>query len=167
MDNVFLRTMQKNEVELCAELIRQGFGTVAKDFGLTRDNCPTNGAFMTVERMKADINKGNQMYVLCDADKIMGFMELEKVDDERIELRKLTVLSEYRHYGYGTKMLNFAKSQAKALGARQLTIGIIEENTVLKEWYIKNGFIHTGTHVFQHLPFTVGFLYFDTNNLDK
>ena len=39
-----------------------------------------------------------------------------------------------------------------------ITIGILEENKVLKEWYIKNGFVCNGTRKFEHLPFTVGFM---------
>ena len=166
MDNVFIRTMQENEVEQCAEVIRQGFGTVARDFGLTPENCPTNGAFIKIERLEEDIKKGKSMYVLCDSSSIIGFMELEKIDENRVELQKITVLSEYRHFGYGTKLLDFAKNQAKAWNARYLTIGIIEENTVLKEWYIKNGFVHKGTQVFQHLPFTVGYLCLDTKSVE-
>ena len=36
--------------------------------------------------------------------------------------------------------------------------GIIEESEVLKNWYIANGFVHTGTKKFDHLPFTSGYL---------
>ena len=36
--------------------------------------------------------------------------------------------------------------------------GIIEESVVLKNWYIANGFVHTGTKKFDHLPFTCGYL---------
>ena len=39
-----------------------------------------------------------------------------------------------------------------------IKIGIIEESTVLKNWYISNGFVHTGTKKFDHLPFTSGYL---------
>ena len=34
----------------------------------------------------------------------------------------------------------------------------IEESTVLKNWYITNGFEHVGTKKFDHLPFTSGYL---------
>lgn len=44
------------------------------------------------------------------------------------------------------------------LHAKKLGIAIIEENTVLKDWYILNGFTPTGSKKFEHLPFTVGFL---------
>ena len=32
-------------------VIRRGFGTVAAEFGLTVDNCPTNRAFLQVNRL--------------------------------------------------------------------------------------------------------------------
>ena len=47
---------------------------------------------------------------------------------------------------------------AAANGAARIHIGIIEENERLKRWYLANGFVHMGTRVFSHLPFTVGFL---------
>jgi hypothetical protein len=57
--------------------------------------------------------------------------------------------------------LDLAKKKVKELGGSYITIGIIEENTTLKEWHIKNGFVHNGTHVFNHLPFTVGYLHYE------
>jgi len=44
------------------------------------------------------------------------------------------------------------------MGGHAVTVGIIEENAVLKSWYRQNGFVSAGTAVFPHLPFTVGFL---------
>ena len=71
---------------------------------------------------------------------------------------KLAVLPQYRHNGYGKKLIAFAKEKAKEMGAAKITIGIIEENARLKNWYASNGFIHTGTREFSHLPFIVGFM---------
>jgi hypothetical protein len=53
MDRTIIRLMQDDEVEQCVDVIRQGFGTVASDFGLTVENCPSNGAFMNAERLEA------------------------------------------------------------------------------------------------------------------
>ena len=39
-----------------------------------------------------------------------------------------------------------------------MTIGIIEENNRLRDWYIRQGFSHIGTKVLPHLPFTVGLM---------
>lgn len=52
-------------------------------------------------------------------------------------------------------LLQYSKN---ILGANKIKIGIVEENTILKEWYEKIGFVHTGTKKFEHLPFNVGFM---------
>ena len=71
----------------------------------------------------------------------------------------LAVLPEYRHLGIGKELVDYAITYSKnILGANKIKIGIVEENTILKEWYEKIGFVHTGTKKFEHLPFTVGFM---------
>lgn len=163
MKNYKIVQIKEDELEQCAEVIRQGFGTVAKDFGLTTENCPTNGAFIKVERLVKDISRGNLMFGLIVDNSITGFMQLQQKSEILYELRKVTVLPKYRHFGYGKIMLDYAKKVVKEHGGTKITIGIIEENVELKEWYKENGFIHTGTTRFDHLPFTVGFMEMDIN----
>ncbi|MPN36714.1 hypothetical protein SDC9_184224 [bioreactor metagenome] len=55
-------------------------------------------------------------------------------------------------------LIDYAKEKVRAFGGQKITIGIIEENTRLMNWYTANGFVHTGTRKFNHLPFTVGFM---------
>jgi ribosomal protein S18 acetylase RimI-like enzyme len=153
-----IRLMKDEELEKCAEVIRQGFMTVALDFGLTKENCPTNGAFIQVERLRLEKEKGHIMYGVMDQEKIIGYMQLEKSTNELYFLQKLVVLPKYRHNGVGKKLLDFAKEQVASLGGKRISISIIEENTVLKNWYIAYGFAPTGTRKFEHLPFTVGFM---------
>ena len=153
-----IKLMREENLEECAKVIRQGFMTVAKDFGLTKDNCPTNGAFIEKERLIEEKVKGHIMYGMMDQDKIIGFMQLEKNTDDLFYLQKLVVLPEYRHMGLGTKILDYAKKQVREMGGERISIGIIEENTVLKNWYLAYGFRPTGTKKFEHLPFTVGFM---------
>ena len=62
-----------------------------------------------------------------------------------------------RNTGKADKKAQEKKAQEKR-DAEEITIGIIEENTVLKNWYADHGFVHTGTKKFPHLPFTVGFM---------
>ncbi|HWT76130.1 MAG TPA: GNAT family N-acetyltransferase [Mobilitalea sp.] len=153
-----IRSMWDDDLEECARVIREGFLTVAKDFGLTQENCPTNGAFIQKERLAAEKEKGHMMYGMMDGKKIIGYMQLEKNTKELYFLQKLVVLPEYRHKGLGKKLLNYAKELVKGLGGSRISISIIEENKVLKNWYIAYGFTPTGTRKFEHLPFTVGFM---------
>lgn len=160
-----IREVRDGELDICADVIRRGFGTVAKDFGLTIENVPTNGAFIKTERLAADREKGNQMFVLTENETIVGFMQLERADDEKYYLQKISVLPECRHRGYGKELLRTANEKVRAVGGRKIEIAIIEENEQLKKWYIKNGFTHTGTRKFDHLPFTVGFMELNIESL--
>ena len=153
-----IRRVTESELPLCLRVIHEAFGTVAEEFGLTPDNCPTNGAFMPLTRLLEDYQKGDAMFVCLEGGAIAGFMQLSRRGQAVYELEKLAVLPEYRHRGYGKALLGFAKQEAAANGAARIHIGIIEENERLKRWYLANGFVHMGTRVFSHLPFTVGFL---------
>lgn len=157
---MLIRALDIAELGQAADLIRNGFGTVAEAFGLTAENCPTNGAFIKADRLVSAYEKGILMFGAFLDGIMIGFISLDKKNETQIELEKITILPEFRHLGYGKTLLAYAKNTAAGLGANKITIGIIEENAVLKSWYIKNGFISTGTTSFEHLPFTVGFMEF-------
>jgi ribosomal protein S18 acetylase RimI-like enzyme len=70
-------------------------------------------------------------------------------------MEKLAVLPEYRHKGYGKRIMDFVSGFVKEQGGSKISIGIINENTILKNWYLEYGFKETETRVFSHLPFTV------------
>ena len=67
-------------------------------------------------------------------------------------------LTSYKHFW--SQVLKhhpyFTKEKSKELGAEILFVDFIEEHTELKNWYIKNDFVHKGTEKYEHLPFTVG-----------
>ena len=153
-----LEIISEDKLAECLEVIHASFKTVADEFGLTRENCPTNGAFMPLERLKNDFNEGCLMYSICDEGKPVAFVQLVKNADGSVEMEKLAVLPKYRHRGYGRELVEHIKVKATELGADKIIIGIIEENTRLIEWYQSLGFIHTGTREFPFLPFTVGFM---------
>ncbi len=158
MDNCEICEMRGDELELCVQTVRAAFSTVAKTFGLTEVNCPTNAAFMNNERLLYDHDNGNLMYALKENGCIAGFMQLENNGDGRFELKNIAVVPDCRHKGFGKMLLDFAKQKVKQLGGNKISIGIIEENTVLRQWYEQNGFVHLGTKIYDHLPFTVGFM---------
>ncbi|HWR21834.1 MAG TPA: GNAT family N-acetyltransferase [Feifaniaceae bacterium] len=158
MDAVFIRPVRREELEHCAELIRQSFSTVAEEFGLTKENCPSNGAFLETERLAGDWEGNAKMYGLYREGNLCGFMELKEKENGLFTLEKLCVPPPHRHSGYGTRLLDFAKTEAASMGANKISIGIMEEHAVLKNWYERYGFASTGTRQFPHLPFLVGFM---------
>ena len=153
-----IRRLQREELGEAARVVRGAFATVAAEFGLTRENCPTNGAFLPDGRLEAQFDAGVRMAGAFDGDVMIGFAALDLSDAEKPELEKLSVLPQSRHQGAGKLLVGWAAEQARAAGAAALRIGIIEENVRLRAWYEGLGFAHTGTRVFAHLPFTVGFM---------
>ena len=161
-----IETMTDDQCELCAEVIRQSFATVAQELGLTRENCPTNGAFLHRDRLLSERQQGFLQFTASVGEQIIGFFELAPRDDGVFSLEKLAVLPNFRHSGYGSAMLSLAAAWVKDTGGKQIHIGIIEENARLKNWYAQHGFVHLGTKLFAHLPFTVGYMALDVADQD-
>lgn len=155
---ILIKAVTIHEMESCAEVIRKSFQTVAVDFGITLENNPSNGAFITGDRLLQDYGKGIMMFGLFDKRQLVGFVAIERKDDDIYYVEKLAVLPERRHEGLGRQLLDFAKEKVKDLGGKRISIAIIEQNIRLKNWYHMNGFVSVGTQQFPHLNFIVGFM---------
>ena len=153
-----IRRVTQEELTLCLEIVHRSFATVAETFGLTEENCPAHTSFMPLEKLQRHFDWGWQMFLLSDGDQPVGFYGLSCKENGHFELHNLAVLPEKRHKGYGKQLLDDAKCRVIAQGGAVLDIGIIEEHVLLKNWYMENGFVPTGTNRFSHLPFTVGYL---------
>lgn len=142
-------------------VIRKSFATVAREFNLTRENCPTHPSFITIRQLNELKKKGLIFFGSFIGSHQIGFVAVEKADAALYYMEKLAVLPEYRHHGCGQKLVEFAIDYVKKCGGIKISIGIIDEQAVLKDWYKKLGFREVSTRKFDHLPFTVGYLEID------
>ena len=157
-----IRTIESGEsLDTSVDVIRESFRTVAEELNLTAENTPTHPSFITLEQLEELHQKGLVFYGYFLDDRQVGFVAIEKADDSLYYLEKLAVLPEYRHNGYGRELVRFVLDTASEKGVKKLSIGIIYEQAVLKDWYKEIGFRETGTRKFEHLPFTVGFMEID------
>lgn len=146
------------QLNICLDIIHKSFQTVADEMNLIKDNCPSYTAFMPIEKLISQFENNTPMFLYQYNGCFAGYFSLS-INDDSVELNNLAVLPEYRHLGIGKELVDYAITYSKnILGANKIKIGIVEENTILKEWYEKIGFVHTGTKKFEHLPFTVGFM---------
>lgn len=151
-----IRKVEQEDIKRCVEVIRESFGTVADEFGFTVENAPRFTAFATTEeRINWHLNGEHRpMYVYLEDGVIIEYYSLLIQDNNECELNNVCVLPEYRYKGIGEKILEHAFAIAKELGCTKMNIGIVEENEILKNWYVSYGFIHTGTQKFDFFPFT-------------
>ena len=155
---MIIKVESKEQLNICLEIIHSSFITVAEEFGLTENNCPSHTAFMTFDKLVKQFDDSRPMFLFYQDDIPVGYFSLAKCSDAEWELNNLAVLPEYRYLGIGKVMVDYAVEMVKNYGGNKISIGIIEENSTLKNWYLKLGFNHISTRKFEHLPFTVGLM---------
>lgn len=152
------RIISDEDLKSSTFVLRKSFSIVAHQFELNEENCPTNSAFIHETDLVEMREKGIYMFGLFTAQTQVGFVAVEKSTQDLYYLEKLAVLPEYRHEGYGLKLMEFATDFVRKRGGKEISIGIINENSILKEWYRNYGFRQTSLKQYEHLPFTVCFL---------
>ncbi|MBM4446110.1 MAG: GNAT family N-acetyltransferase [Chloroflexi bacterium] len=148
---------KERDLKSSVEVIRNSFKTVALEFGLNERNCPTHPSFVALDKL-LELKKKARLFGLFLNSVQVGFVAVEKADDALYYMDKLAVLPEYRHRGYGRKLVGFVLGEVKKHKGEKVALGMIDESAVLKNWYQQLGFKKVGTKNFEHLPFTVCFM---------
>lgn len=155
-----IKEINEKDIAECVKVIRESFHTVAEAFGFTEENAPRFTAFATTEeRLNWHLlGEHRPMYAYYENDKIIGYYSLLLQENNECELNNLCVIPSYRHKGIGEELLAHAFKTSKEMNCTKMNIGIVEENTVLRQWYEKLGFHHIGTQKFDFFPFTCGYM---------
>jgi GNAT superfamily N-acetyltransferase len=146
------------DVPVLSGLIRVSFRDVAERFALTLENCPKHPSNCTDEWIENDFARGVAYYILESDGTPVGCVALEKANPELCYLERLGVVPQSRRKGFGRALVDYLLYEARALGAKQIGIGIISDDTELKLWYQRIGFVEQETKEFDHLPFLVTFM---------
>lgn len=154
-----IRKAKKADIDVLVTLLRSSFRDVAEKFGITEENNPRSLAFCTNERIENDLEKDLTYYILEKDGRPCGCVALERAKPGLCYLMRLAVLPGYRGKGYGKMLVQHIFEKARATGARRVEIAMISKDSKLKKWYKKLGFIQKGTKKYDHLPFTVAFMY--------
>ena len=155
-----IRKVERVDLSACADVIRRSFRTVADEFGFTEQNAPRFTAFaMTEERLLWHMDGEHRIMYLDEEDGMpCGYYSLLLRGEGACELGNLSVLPEYRHKGIGGRLLAHAMERAKEQDCRVMEFSIVEENTVLRNWYESSGAVHMGTEKYDFFPFTCGYM---------
>lgn len=143
----------------CTDVIRKAFKTVADEYNLTPSNAPTHPSNLSVTSLKEAVRKGAVFYGLQINGKTIGCIGIEKSPEaHKYYIEKLSVLPEKRHNGYGKMLMDIACEKILQNDGKLISIGIINENIILKNWYLRYGFNEKALKRFEHLPFEVCFM---------
>ena len=120
-------------------LLRRSFRGIAETMGITAENCPHFVAFITEERLLDQLGRDDAYCLGIRQDGAwVGFVAVAPYGDA-YEVTRLAVAPEYRHRGYGGALMAAACDTARKIGLREIGLGLINENTILKAWYEEQG----------------------------
>ena len=153
-----IKQIEKKHIDECVDVIKNSFLTVAKEFNITKDNAPRYVAFATDNsKLSEQLENGTEIYAYFIDDNIAGVYSLSEYKNE-CEISNLCVLPKYRHRGIGNALLVYAFNKAKELDCQKITISIVAENKILKNWYEKYGFATTHIKKYDFFPFTCEYM---------
>lgn len=153
-----IRQASISDTETLSDIIRHSYQTVADRFGLNNSNCPKHPSNCTSEWINSDFERGVIYFILVTDGKETGCVALEKADHELCYLERLAVIPDYRNNGFGKDLVDYVFNEAKILGCKRISIGIISKQQDLMDWYSRIGFKEGVTKSFDHLPFDVTFM---------
>jgi GNAT superfamily N-acetyltransferase len=159
-NNHMIRDADSEDAGVLAHLIRESFRDVAVRFLLTPEDCPSHPSNCTVEWIESDQARGVEYFILSQNGEPIGCVGLESPGPDMGYIEHLSVLPKMRRKGFGHALFRHALRRAKAKGIRQVTAGIIAEQTELRRWYSKIGFVEAESKNFPHLPFLVSIMKF-------
>ena len=147
-----------NDSEEIARIVAISNKDVAEMFNINRQNNPKHPSFYNKEWVISDFERGEQYFLYYENEKIVGCVAFEQPNKNVGYLNRLSVLPDNRKKGIGTKLVNHTLDYAKSKGVNEISIGIIAKHKILKNWYLRLGFIENGIKKFPHLPFDVLFM---------
>ena len=153
-----IRRCTREDMDVLVETIRGAFKDVAERFGLTEENCPRHPSNCRLDWIEKDMDRGVTYYVLENESRVAGSVALELVRPGLCNLERLAVLPGQRKRGFGKALVSHVLSEAERHGCRDVRIGVIADQSELKDWYRGLGFVETETRDFAHLPFRVSFM---------
>lgn len=157
-----IRAAKITDATMLCQVIRKAFEDVAERFGLNASNCPKHPSNYTVEWVENDFARGVRYYLLEVDNQALGCAAIEVIDDNLCYLERVAVRPLDRKNGYGKRLVTHLLAIARSQGIKHVSIGIIADQTELKQWYRNIGFEEGETKTYQHLPFKVTFMTFLT-----
>ncbi len=140
MSHYKILSVRDTDFDDCCAVIRAAFKDSAKEYGFTKENYPSSGAFITTEKLFEYKKAGTKMYAAFIDDDAVAYVQLLKGENNVFYFQKFAVLPEHQQTGIGRALIDFCKSKVKSLGGTSLSLIMVDKNEKLKYFYESCGF---------------------------
>ncbi len=162
-----IKKFERKEVDAYVAFIRLAFGVEAKRLGIDKATFPSYGAFLTKDKLLQAVDSGLLLWGYYVEDQVIGTVGLSKKSNERFQLEKLAVDPSERGKGLGRQLLHFAEHYALGQGGVKLSLGMVLENRLLYDWYLKQGFESKKEKLNNKFPFGLSFMEKQLQRMDE
>ena len=108
------------------------------------------------ELVRSQLSEPESVFLLASVDGTpAAYMQLntgkaqtEQFGDTSMEIERLYVLSDFKHRGLGTLLVNQAFKRARTQNLNKIWLGVWEHNEPAQRFYQAMGFKRTGEHTF-------------------
>jgi ribosomal protein S18 acetylase RimI-like enzyme len=160
--NLRIDLLGEEDYEACIHLMRASFQTVAETLKFTKETFPASGAYFDKNKLYRLLSKGAEWYGLYNIEdpchELVGCFALTTKNGMTYTLHKLAIKPSYRHRGYGQYLMGLAEELVIEKGGKSLSLGMVEENTLLKSWYLAMGYKEIKTKVYKKTQFHICFM---------
>lgn len=153
MNEYRILSVRDEDLCACAQTVRAAFSVTAKEFGFTKENYPSSGAFINAEVLRQQKERGVHMYAAWVDNRVAGFVQLEKTGPGIYSFQKFAVLPEYQQLGLGKALIAFCRNKATVYGGKKIGLIMVDKNIQLKNFYIANGFVQIASKTDASHPF--------------
>lgn len=139
---MIIRPARTEDVPRLRELGIVGWETTYADFVLPHNRrAYLDGHFWSAARLSEIVRHSECLTLVAEIDsRVAGFLTLEPVADQQVELTRLYVDPGARRGGIGKQMLSQARRDAAASGAREMLVNVFADNHIGRAFYEREGF---------------------------
>lgn len=136
-----IHSVEYDQLPMCLEALHEAFAQSAQRYGYTQQTYPSSAAYLTLEELIEAKKAGVHMYAACvDGGKVVGYVQLQKLNDGNYSFRRFAVLPDYQKLGIGRALVSHCRDRAALYGGKKMTLMMINDNQKLKDFYLSCGF---------------------------
>ncbi|QZY53884.1 GNAT family N-acetyltransferase [Crassaminicella profunda] len=119
-----IRPLRKEDYTDCVHLLNQSFAE----------------KYINLKQLEKEILKNTLLYGAFEKSELIGCVGLLQKSEESYKIVRLAVHPNYRHKGYGEKLIAHAETIAILNGGNKMSLGFLVPNESLKSWYLSLGY---------------------------
>lgn len=151
---MIFREVYAGELQKSVEVLHSSYAKRAEQFSLTAGNCPTDSAFITLQRLIFETDNGLSLFCAEEAGEIVAVCGIERFERE-CRLTRLGVIPTKRCRGTGKALLKLSIEKARNWGYGELCCHVIDEDEYVKHWLLSEGFTTGEIRGYPTVPYIV------------